>query len=149
MISGAANGDWLGISVSCAGDVNGDGYTDVIVGAARVTGGTDKGATYIYSGGTLSGTLATTDALATINGGADDDWFGTSVSGAGDVDGDGYDDVIIGSWRVNGGGVYRGAAYLFRSTTLSGTLSITDALATINGTNDSDRLGGSVSGAAY
>ena len=127
-----------------AGDVNGDGYADVIVGADGVDGsGNNRGAAYLFNGATLSGTKATSDALATINGAADDDFLGSSVSIAGDVNGDGYDDVIVGAKSV----AMKGAAYVFSGATLSGTKETTDALATINGGDDYDHFGASVSGA--
>jgi hypothetical protein len=91
-------------SLASAGDVNGDGFSDVIVGASG-------NAAYVYLGGAsgLSTTAATTitppsGALA----------FGASVSSAGDVNGDGYADVIVGSGGSGvGTGAYNGAAYIY------------------------------------
>ncbi len=85
----------FGISVSTAGDVNGDGYSDVIVGAygANVPGG-GPGYAYVYLGspGGLAMTPAWTGSL-----GQTGDYFGISVSTAGDANGDGYDDVVVGA----------------------------------------------------
>ena len=94
-----------GISVSGAGDVNGDGVDDIIIGAnnASPDGKTSAGESYVVFGRT-SGFDASL-SLSSINGingfifnGIDRiDYSGTSVSGAGDVDGDGFDDIIIGA----------------------------------------------------
>ena len=80
----------FGFSVSTAGDVNGDGYSDVIVGAPdiNITPATRKA--YIFYGG------SSMDNLADVIISRDDLVFAYSVSTAGDVNGDGYSDVIVG-----------------------------------------------------
>ena len=56
IMTGEAAGDYFGYSVSTAGDVNGDGYSDVIVGATvNDAGGSNAGRAYIYFGGTCNG----------------------------------------------------------------------------------------------
>src|SRR5439155_2323481 len=100
-LTGAAAGDNFGVWVSSAGDVSGDGYADVIVGALRnEAGGTDAGRAYVYYGGPGA------DAVAdlTLTGAAAGDLFGNSVSSAGDVNGDGSADVIVGAAVGLGGG---------------------------------------------
>ena len=88
--TGEAAGDALGFSVSGAGDVNNDGYDDLIAGAYNSdAGGANAGRAYVYSGQTAG-------VLWTFTGEATGDQFGGSVSGAGDVDNDGYADLIIG-----------------------------------------------------
>jgi hypothetical protein len=114
-LTGAAAGDQFGISVSGAGDVNGDGYADVIVGAyLNDSGGSDAGRAYVYFGGPLA------DAVAdlTLTGAAAVDEFGVSVSGAGDVNGDGYADVVVGAWGNDAGGGSAGRAYVYFGGTL-------------------------------
>ena len=101
----------FGHSVACAGDVNGDGYDDVIVGAPRLV---SRGRAYIYLGGRQYGSQSldeTPDFVFT--GEADYDDFGWSVAGAGDVNGDGCDDVVIGAPRSDVGGANAGRAYVF------------------------------------
>ena len=82
----------FGISVATAGDVNGDGYADVVIGASGYDSYT--GRAYVYLGG-ASG-LATT-AATTLTGEAASERFGSSVATAGDVNGDGYADVVVGA----------------------------------------------------
>ena len=103
-LTGAAAQDKSGYSVSSAGDINGDGYDDLIVGAPKADlYDSDSGASYVVFG-KASGFASSID-LSTLNGGAgfkligagDGDRSGNSVSKAGDVNGDGYDDLIIGA----------------------------------------------------
>jgi hypothetical protein len=104
-------GAFFGISVDTAGDVNGDGYSDVIVGALRYDNGqTDEGRAYVYSGG--DGGLNTIPTW-TGEGNQDDAGFGASVDMAGDVNGDGYSDVIVGAPGYSYGEAHEGRAYTF------------------------------------
>ncbi len=100
----------FGESVSGAGNVNGDAFDDVIVGASDYPDDADKGRAYIYFGANPMNKFPTPDI--TFTGENDDDEFGTSVSGAGNVNGDAFDDVIIGaSDYPNNGDI--GRAYIF------------------------------------
>ena len=108
--TGAAADDVLGYSVGTAGDVNGDRYADVIVGAyGSDAGGTEAGRAYVYFGG--PGADATADL--TLTGAAANDHFGYSVGTAGDVNEDGYADVIVGAYGNDAGGVNAGRAYVY------------------------------------
>jgi FG-GAP repeat len=107
---GEAADDHFGVSVAGAGDVNGDGFDDLIVGARlNDRNGSAAGAAYIFFGG------PSMDAVpdVVLVGEAADDWFGQSVAGAGDVNGDGYADVIVGAPYNDRNGSAAGAAYLF------------------------------------
>jgi hypothetical protein len=103
--SGRARGERYGFAVGTAGDVNGDGYGDVIVGAYGVGGG--MGQVYVYIGSPEG--LGARPAC-TASGEVMGDWFGRSVGTAGDVDGDGYDDVIVGAPNHDAN---KGRAYLY------------------------------------
>jgi hypothetical protein len=101
--------DEYSLSVSSAGDVNNDGYYDVIVGARGYEVGGMKGKAYLYLG---SGSgLSSTPDWTTV-GENDGDQYGISVASAGDVNGDANDDVIIGAWAYLANS-YKGKAYLY------------------------------------
>ncbi|MBN1575849.1 MAG: FG-GAP repeat protein [Chitinispirillaceae bacterium] len=101
----------FGTSVSGAGDVNGDGYSDVIVGARDYDHGEDdEGAAFVYHGGTTGLDTNSADILEADQEGAA---FGISVSGAGDVNGDGFSDVIAGAYWYDNGQTDEGAAFVF------------------------------------
>lgn len=102
---------WLGYSVATAGDVNGDGYTDAIVGAYLFDGSqVDAGRVSVYHG-SASG-LGATPAW-TADGDQAGDGFGFSVATAGDVNGDGYADVIIGACNCDNGRFDDGRAFVY------------------------------------
>ena len=150
IITGEADGDRLGASVAGAGDFNGDGYADVIVGDRQAdAGGTNRGrACIIYGDSSLGGSIAAGDADVIITGEVDGDLLGMSVSGAGDVDGDGFADVIVGTPDADAGGTNRGRAYIIHGdASLSGSIPAGDANVIITGEADSDTLGGCVAGA--
>jgi hypothetical protein len=110
----------FGISVASAGDVNGDGYGDVIVGASQYDqdGLGDEGWTFVWLGSASglgsSGTPGNADWSARGNQAAAR--FGMSVAGAGDVNGDGYGDVIVGAPTYANGQVQEGRAYVFHGS---------------------------------
>jgi len=98
-------------SVASAGDVNGDGYDDVIVGAKRYDNGqNDEGRAFVYHG-SGSGLSATADWTAESD--QEDAYFGRSVSSAGDVNGDGADDVIVGASGYDNGQNSEGRAFVY------------------------------------
>jgi hypothetical protein len=110
-----AEGDQItasfGTSVSGAGDVNGDGYDDVIVGAPSFDAGEQsEGRAYVYLG-SANGLSLTADWTVESNQVFAD--FGWSVCGAGDVNGDGFDDVIVGAHFFDNGQSNEGRAYLY------------------------------------
>jgi MYXO-CTERM domain-containing protein len=104
----------LGLSVASAGDVNGDGFDDLIVGAPSFNGAHfQNGAAYVFLGSGF-GLSSTPDW--TIEGDRADEDMGWSVASAGDVDADGFDDVIIGAMGYENGEVSEGAAFVYRGS---------------------------------
>lgn len=135
-LAGEVAGDQAGRAVDFAGDINADGYSDILVGAtSHDAGGTSAGAVYLLCGPVSTGSLSAATAKLV---GAASDFAGWSVTGVGDVDGDGRDDWAAGS--IAGTGV----VYLYREP-VSGTQSLTSANAVLSGDNTGDKAGWSVS----
>jgi glycosylphosphatidylinositol phospholipase D len=156
IIQGATAYDLSGESVSGAGDVNGDGIDDIIIGAphANPNGRDTAGASYVVFG-SAQGFPATidlaTEADLTIQGAAVNDNSGTAVSGAGDVNGDGIDDLIIGASYADPNGRFAaGASFVVFGSDQGFPATIdlaTDADLIIQGATEYDSAGFSVSGA--
>ncbi len=160
VISGALAADQSGWSVSAAGDVNGDGLADLIVGAklADSSGTTDSaGKSYVVFGKS-STTAVDLSALGTggfvINGEAGGDESGYSVSSAGDVNGDGLADVMVGAYLADPAGVTNaGKSYVVFGKSNNTAVNLSDISAgtgggfVINGVAISDISGRSVSAA--
>ena len=152
-INGTTAGDYLGDSVA-SGDVNGDGYSDLIIGAdgASLNNQSRVGQAYVFFGGptaSLDGkSRNSTSANVTINGTNADDYLGQSVS-SGDVNGDGYKDAIIGAYNASPNSQSSaGKVYVFfggPTASLDGkSWTSSSANVTINGTTAGDYLGDSV-----
>lgn len=134
---------FLGGSMAGAGDVNGDGFADVLVGGIGfdATGASNSGVVQVYFGGAGTAFNAVADASLTSTSGAR---LGSSVSSAGDFNGDGYADVIVGAFEYSSGQASEGAAFLY----LGGPgafNSVADAVFELN--QAGARLGAAVAGA--
>jgi len=156
-ITGNSGSEYFGYSVSTAGDINNDGYDDIIIGAP--TKNANIGAAYVIYGGEKS-SMANIDLSTALNphttgfmitGNAAGDYFGWALSTAGDINNDGYDDIIIGAHQKNG---YQGAAYVIYGRPKSSITNINLSTQTldphttgfmITGTTVGDQFGVSVS----
>jgi hypothetical protein len=104
----------VGFSVGTAGDVNGDGYSDIIVGTPYSDEGYgDRGKVYVWLGSTTGLGANNRDPNWSSTGEGYGNWYGWSVGTAGDVDGDGYSDIIVGARYYNNGQGYEGAVYVY------------------------------------
>ncbi|MFZ1453351.1 MAG: FG-GAP-like repeat-containing protein, partial [Ferruginibacter sp.] len=104
----------LGFSVSTAGDINGDGYSDVIVGANGYANGQAlEGAMYVYLG---SASGINTASLVIVETNVASAQFGWSVAPAGDINGDGFSDVIASASRYSNGQSFEGAFYVYHGS---------------------------------
>lgn len=118
-LTGVTAGDYSGASVSLAGDINGDGMDDLIIGAPyAATVANLAGKSYLVFGSSTGlpnplnlSTLNGTNGIV-INGAGAYDLSGSSVSAAGDINGDGIDDLIIGAPSASEGVDYAGASYV-------------------------------------
>lgn len=141
-LGGASGLDALGFSLSGTGDINGDGIADFIIGAQGTDNvGFSSGSAYViygrdgdYSGDLDLRTLSPEDGFR-IDATSMNELAGSSVSGAGDVNDDGFDDILIGATNSNYGGNAAGAAYLvYGSATPFSPVVKLDTLDGTNGT---------------
>jgi len=106
-------GNYTGWRVSGAGDVNGDGYDDFLIGAPyHDESDKENGKVYLILGRSSGWNTSLSEADASYIGEAYDDEAGWDTQGAGDVDGDGYDDFLIGAWYNDSNGTDSGKMYL-------------------------------------
>ena len=109
-LDGENNGDYSGARVSYAGDVNGDGYADLLIGAHNYPSGNNRGRSYVIFGSPKVGSSGDI-LLASLNGSNgfkldgenNNDFSGCPVNTAGDINGDGYIDLLIGAYGYPNG----------------------------------------------
>ncbi|MEZ4647652.1 MAG: FG-GAP-like repeat-containing protein [Candidatus Eisenbacteria bacterium] len=138
---GSQASEYFGASAERAGDVNGDGYDDLLTGAILHDGTyVDGGVAYLYYG---SATGIPTYPGWTMEGEAATSYYGYTLAGAGDVNGDGYADVLIGALAYTNTLTNQGAAYLYYGSETG--LSTTPGWK-VEGTTASELLGADVAG---
>ena len=164
VLNGVDSGDSAGSSVSSAGDVNDDGVADLLIGAfgADPNGNGSAGKSYVVFGGTGLGALGSVELSDldgsdgfVLNGVDSSDFSGNSVSSAGDVNGDGVADLLIGAYVADpNGNIDAGESYVVfggpgigtgGSVELSGLDGSNGFV--LNGVDSGDFAGGSLSGA--
>ncbi|WP_199221241.1 S-layer family protein, partial [Limnohabitans sp. JirII-29] len=160
VINGICAGDISGESVSSAGDVNGDGLADLLVGVriSNTSAGNNAGRSYVVFGTTATSAIELSNVAAgtggfVINGQASGDFSGNSVAGVGDVNGDGLADLLVGAFFSDPSAVNEaGRSYVVWGTTAASAIELSNVAAgtggfVINGICAGDASGYSVSGA--
>jgi len=144
--TGAASHDDSGTSVAGAGDINGDGHADLIIGAPYNNGGgSDAGTVYIALGPPSSGSSSLSNADITLQGESSYNYTGYAVAGAGDTNGDGLDDVLFGAYGADAGSSDAGSVYLAAGP-ITGFYPLSDTTARFTGVAENDSLGWAVAG---
>ncbi|MCB9796993.1 MAG: FG-GAP repeat protein [Alphaproteobacteria bacterium] len=148
--TGLASGDRVGQAVDIMGDLNNDGVADIGITGSGVNDTTnfisDAGAAYLFYGPITAG-ASVSDADVTIYGNVASQQLGTRISGIGDHDGDGIDDMVVTARYDATNGTDAGAAFIFTSEADATT--VADADATILGTDDNDALGNQINDSPF
>ena len=149
-LDGQSESDFFGWSIASAGDFNGDGKDDVIVGAPLDdnNGLNLSGSAFIFFGGITGTKRADADADVIINGQSAVDYLGHSVASAGDFNGDGKDDVIVGvHLDDNNSAIDSGSALIFFGGITGTKRADADADVILNGQSAYDHFGSIISSA--
>jgi hypothetical protein len=134
-MTGEVSGDAAGASVACVGDVNADGFDDVLIGApfADAPGVPNTGAAYlVYGGENLPSAMSLSSAGMRIHGMVNTQKIGAVLAGGGDINGDGYTDLLLTAPNFGTTASNLGQAYvIFGSASLPAVF----ALGSLNGSN--------------
>jgi len=142
---GEVGDDRAGLVVAAAGDTDGDGNADFYVGAPGYDGGSaEVGASYLLRG-PISADSDLSFAAVRYIGTESGEGAGAALANAGDFDGDGLDDALIGAPNATEGGSYVGAVYLVLGQVGTGTIGLDQADVRWHGINGGDQAGYSVS----
>ncbi len=134
---------WLGAVVRSAGDVDGDGYGDFLIGAPQYSDPSYEGLCQVWSGD--QNPFYVVDPEWSVTGALNEDWLGRGGGGIGDINGDGYDDILVGETAYDAGGeemdsrvvLYLGSATGLDTTPASPGFSLTTQDSIIDRTKQS------------
>ncbi|MDB9438435.1 DUF4114 domain-containing protein [Dolichospermum lemmermannii CS-548] len=137
-MKGNQSGDNVGWAVSSAGDFNGDGVKDLLIGATHPSddGTANKGEAYIIFGKKDGDFASTVDILAIISDNPNN--LGYSVSDAGDINGDKIDDIILGAPSANTNGDNSGSSFVIYGRKTDSTNPLTSNIINVSNLNSSD-----------
>ncbi|MCP4920358.1 MAG: hypothetical protein GY913_25945, partial [Proteobacteria bacterium] len=141
----ASEESWLGWDVDALGDVvGGDGVSDLVAGGpfASYLAQGESGLAVVVDGSVASDKVSTADAAARIYGSSSDE-LGSAVLSPGDIDGDGYDDLVVGA---PGRDTVRGSVFVFSGPVSGTSLAVTGATGRIDGAQVTDRFGDALAG---
>lgn len=148
LVTGEYGADYLGFAVADAGDLDGDGLRELLIGAyGNDDGGSGAGAAYLFLGSsdTLSGSISADLADLVLDGDSSDSaptQLGVALDGAGDLDGDGLDDLLIGAPGYDFPATDTGAVFvLLGASAPEGSIVIADVDAALGGTSRYDSAG--------
>ena len=136
-LKGTTTGEWFGIGLDIRGDVNRDGYADVAVGSLR-GGANGGGYVTVYSG-------SDGKSFRTVDGAKSNDGHGESVAWVGDVNGDGFPELLVGAAGADVNGSSSGSAHLYDGRWIFLGIG-TAQVAVYSGDSAGDSLGRSVAG---
>ena len=146
ILDGEGEDDMAGYAIDGLGDVNGDGYADFVVGAPELGSGSQlKGGAYVVHG-PVQGRWTLPEVAVTIDGEGFADEAGSDVALAGDANGDGVPDLLVGAWYEDEEANWAGAAYLVLGP-FEQDSDLGDAHAKLTGEADHDWAGATVDGA--
>ena len=136
--------DYAGYDLDGTGDLNGDGFNDLVVGAPQYDSGlTNVGRVYVVDGPVTAGEHDLASADGMITGEARSGYLGYELRSGHDFDADGYDDLLVSAYYADvtpSADSNEGLAYLF-SGPISGDVDLADATLVISGENDTDLMG--------